>query len=371
MRVAILTSGRFHVLDLARELHRLGHDVAFYSLLPDSRTSAFGLPSRCNRSLLLPMAPFLAARRIVPAADRLLRTALDHFAAHAIRPCDLLIGMSGLTIQAARAVRRKYGAQVWLERGSRHIRSQKEILDAIPGLPASSGVPAADVAREEQGYELADVIVLGSQHCEESFLERGFPADKLFRNPYGVDLTMFAPTEAPPPGTPPTILNTGTWCLRKGCDTLAQAWEKLPGTRLLHVGPVTDAPLPTAAGFRHVDRVNQSELRKWYGEAHIFALPSREDGFGVVMTQALSAGLPVVASSLTGGPDLAAMLPDQQWVKIVPPDEPNALAAALREALDLASTQSGLRQVLAHTAAQFSWEAYGERYHREILRRFH
>ena len=42
-RIAIATAGRFHVLDLARELAALGHEVRFYSMLPPSRTASFGL----------------------------------------------------------------------------------------------------------------------------------------------------------------------------------------------------------------------------------------------------------------------------------------------------------------------------------------
>ena len=63
MQVAILTSGRFHVCDLARELDALGHEVAFYSLVPPSRTRRFGLPSRCNRWLGPYVAPFYALAR--------------------------------------------------------------------------------------------------------------------------------------------------------------------------------------------------------------------------------------------------------------------------------------------------------------------
>jgi hypothetical protein len=41
MRIAILTSGRFHACDLARELAKHEHDVRFYSLVPPSRTRRF------------------------------------------------------------------------------------------------------------------------------------------------------------------------------------------------------------------------------------------------------------------------------------------------------------------------------------------
>ena len=52
MKVAMVTTGRFHVLDLARELDRLGHDVMFYSYVSKKRCEKFGLPGKCHRSLL-------------------------------------------------------------------------------------------------------------------------------------------------------------------------------------------------------------------------------------------------------------------------------------------------------------------------------
>ena len=374
MRIAILTSQRFHVLDLARELARLGHEVRFYSLLTGGRTAQFGLPPECNVCLLPWVLPLVAAQKIAPhtlkhASDNLLRRALDTIAAMRIEPCDLLIGMSGLTVKAAAAVKRKYGAKVYLERGSRHILSQKEILDAIPDLPESSKVSAVDVEREEAGYALADMIVVGSRHCEASFTERGFAPNRLFRNPYGVDLSMFAPTKAPPP-EPQTILMTGSWSLQKGCDTLTQAWQRLQGVKLIHVGPVDDAPLPVGPDFEHHDKVDQSTLRDFYARAHVFALPSRQDGFGMVLAQALSSGLPVVCSSRTGGPDLAEMLDDHNWVTVVPPENPEALVKGLQIALDRAKIQQGLRDILGGNATKLSWQAYGERYHHELLARF-
>ena len=63
LRVAIATAGRFHVLDLARELNALGYAVDFYSYVPKTRAMRFGLPSACHRSLLPFALPALALER--------------------------------------------------------------------------------------------------------------------------------------------------------------------------------------------------------------------------------------------------------------------------------------------------------------------
>src|SRR5215468_719158 len=103
MRVAIITAGRFHICDLARELDACGHDVALYSLVPPWRTRGFGLPERCNRWLGPYLAPayalYRAARQAgaVSTANRLLYAAVDRVAAHVVGACDVVIGMSQMS----------------------------------------------------------------------------------------------------------------------------------------------------------------------------------------------------------------------------------------------------------------------------------
>ena len=66
LNIAIATVGRFHVLDLARELHALGHDVRFYSCVPRARARSFGLPDECHIPLLPLALPTLAWQQMMP-----------------------------------------------------------------------------------------------------------------------------------------------------------------------------------------------------------------------------------------------------------------------------------------------------------------
>ena len=58
--------------------------------------------------------------------------AVDKAVAQVIEPCDVMIGMSGMCNALGSLVKEKFGAQLWIERGSRHILSQQEILAKIP-----------------------------------------------------------------------------------------------------------------------------------------------------------------------------------------------------------------------------------------------
>jgi glycosyltransferase involved in cell wall biosynthesis len=332
----------------------------------------FGLPKRCHRSLLPAMAPWIFMQRFGPRArreewDQRLLERLDRLIARRLEPCDVFIGMSGLCVESARVAKEKYGAKVFIERGSRHILSQKQILDEIADRVTNADrVSPFAVRRELASYELADVVVVPSQHVVESFLEQGFPKERLFKNPYGVDLKMFPPTSAPVT-TLPTILYVGTWSLQKGCDVLYEAWRKMEGTRLMHVGAIGDAPLPSDPKFSHYDPVPQWHLKDFYGQANLFVLASRQDGWGLVLAQALSCGLPVVCTDRTGGADLRELLADPRWVIVVPHDDVKALTEGINEGLELAASQSGLRDILGEEGRrQLSWRAYGRRYSAQL-----
>jgi glycosyltransferase involved in cell wall biosynthesis len=163
-------------------------------------------------------------------------------------------------------------------------------------------------------------------------------------------------------------LYVGAWSYQKGVDLLEAAWRRLDGVNLLHVGAVGDAPLPDAPGFTHVDPVPQWRLREYYAQAHLFMLASRQDGFGMVLSQALASGLPLVCTDRTGGEDLQRLLENPSWVKAVPSDDADALAAGIREMLPRALSLRGERNLLGEGRGQLTWTAYGERYAQELER---
>ena len=163
------------------------------------------------------------------------------------------------------------------------------------------------LSRELAGYALADRIVIPSLHVKESFRRDPTAYAKLFMNPYGVDLEMFPTAQRHNSDKEFTLLFVGSWTLRKGCDLLVSAVARTPGVRLVHVGSIgSDLAFPTDnPRFVHIDPVPQTELARFYAEADAFVLASREDGFGVVLAQALASGLPVICTDRTGGADLA------------------------------------------------------------------
>jgi len=369
LRIAIATAGRFHVLDLARELNALGYVVDFYSYVPKVRAQRFGLPSRCHRSLLPLALPALALDRFAPAVSPSIREWLVYKSLNLavmmrLRACDLFIAMSGIYFEAARFAKRQFGATIWLERGSRHILSQDEILAAMPNARRPSRLA---INRELAGYALADRIVIPSLHVEESFRRDPTAHAKLFKNPYGVDLSMFPSVERNNSGDKLTLLFVGTWSLRKGCDLLAAAITQTRGTRLVHVGALGDLDFPKSdTRFVHVEPVAQPELQRFYAEADAFVLASREEGLANVLCQALASGLPIICTDRTGGGDLAHTPALGQRITVIPHNNLSALAAAVAELRNRCNAGERFPLLTGSDRETLSWNAYGRRYAEQI-----
>lgn len=366
MKINILSPGRFHVCDLARELDKNGFDVKFYSFVPTRRVMKFGLPKRCSASLFWPMAPFLfVSKKMFPRQDwaaKMTTLFQDWLTSILMRKCDVCISMSGIFVRAPRRAKRQ-GAIVIIERGSKHICEQKRILDSIPSNKGKVTVPYWHIPRELECYDMADYISVASQHVVCSMEKFGFPKAKLFVNPYGVDLSMFHPDSKEKKEY--DVIMVGTWGYQKGCDLIVEA-IKLSKYRFLHVGAVSDLPFPKNDDrFTHVDTVDQSELIKYYNKAKVFVFPSRQDGFGMVLSQAVACNLPIVGSKDCGAPDLEGMVELPEYIRIIEEYTPQAVLDAINDSIKNYERLDG--QIYAGNAVDMlTWKAYGFRYSKFI-----
>lgn len=365
LRIGIASSGRFHVLDLARELDSLGHEVRFYSYVPARRSQRFGLPARCHIGLLPIMAPALAIERLTAgmpplsgASTRITNWLLDRATIARMSACDVFICMSGILIEAALYARRRFGAKVIVERGSRHILSQRDILAEVPGAPR---VPDDAVTRDLQSYRIADAISVPSSQVAASFECDPESVAKLIVNPYGVDLNQF-PLRSRTLAPDKTLLFVGGWNYRKGVDVLSSAVERLPDVHLIHVGGLGDAPFPHHPRFVHYEPVQQWQLTDFYARADVFVIASREEGLALVQAQALASGLPIICTDRTGGADLGHSAALAARIRVVPSGDVDSLYRMIIETMDQARSPGGFGTLPEADRQLLSWSHYGKRY---------
>jgi len=228
------------------------------------------------------------------------------------------------------------------------------------------GVDPYMIDREEAEYEQADAVTVPSQFAYRSFLAKGFPEAKLRRIPLGVRLELFKP-EGQPSADSFDVLFVGSVTVRKGIPYLLQAFQKLryPGKRLRIVGPIPAEMRPVLAQFDQanvelVGPVPQSDVRRHMSTSHVMVLPSIEDGWGMVMGQAMACGCPVISSDHTGGPDLYSHGVEGL---IVPIRSADAIADGLqRLADDPILRQSMSEAALRRVKNLGGWGDYGAQY---------
>ena len=100
----------------------------------------------------------------------------------------------------------------------------------------------------------------------------------------------------------------------------------------------------------------------YYKKSKILILPSREDGFGMVLTQAIACGLPVVCSGETGSKEVKNLLEDNKFITVMEDYNCQELTNCVKIALDISKTQKGKRSYSKSLKSELSWEAYGSRY---------
>lgn len=156
--------------------------------------------------------------------------------------------------------------------------------------------------------QLDGIVAIGRGAVED--YQRRYPGKPVHWLPYYCGIGEFGENIPQRPRDPMKILFCGQMIERKGVDLLLEAFQRLaPETnaRLLLVGREAELPQMLEkvraevreridfAGFQAPEK-----LPEFYREADLFVLPSRYDGWGVVVNQALGAGLPMICSDAVG-----------------------------------------------------------------------
>lgn len=357
MKVNVLSTHRFHMLDLARELSDLGYDVRYYSYVPTSRCIQFGIKSSVCSCFLWLVWPFFIFERIISGKwhRRLLwyrNLLIDWYIAKTMRRCDVLIALGYVYKESLEVAKKRWGALTVLEWGSKHI------IEHLASTGSEKKYLPYELRRDLQRYEIADYISIPSSHVLAGFVRQGISPTKLFVNPYGVDLSGFHPTACTDEYD---LIAVGGWRYEKGSDLIMQLCQRYHYS-FLHVGSIINMEFPDIPCMHHVDSVDQNKLLQYYAKAKVFLLPSRADGFGMVLIQAMACGLPIVTSKETGGMDLRMKIDQPSWIQIMDELTVDSLHCAVEQALELSKTQHGARDYVQNKKQEWSWQAYGSRY---------
>ena len=155
---------------------------------------------------------------------------------------------------------------------------------------------------------------------------------------------------------------------RKGLRFLLEAWKDLPSGKaelvLMGGGAQRVWKKQAGAGVTFVGQASRSRVLEEMGRANVLVLPSLFEGFGLVILEAMAAGLAVITTENTGGPDVIGQGKEGFIV-------PAGNAAALREKMEWFVKNPGraieMGRAAHRKAREYTWEKYGRAY-AEIVR---
>ncbi len=228
-------------------------------------------------------------------------------------------------------------------------RAEREIRRDYPALAQPHAVRA-------------DHIVVNSRHTAQAVSAR-----------FGIDPARISvcapgapawPRRTAEPSTGACVLFLGSVTARKNPGALLDAYERLIARHpaappLALVGRISDdagdivervrrAPLE---GRVHLPGYVDAAARLgWFRRALVFVLPSHAEGFGIPVLEAMTAGVPVIAANRGALPEVVGSAG-----RLVDPDEPETLAAALADILTNPSLRARMADEGARQARQFTW----------------
>ena len=222
---------------------------------------------------------------------------------------------------------------------------------------------------EKWGIGAADAVIALTPRLARLLVAAGLDAERVFVIPSGVERHLFANHhEDPFPGAGRLrVLFLGRLARQKGADVLVAAAKLLvaPGVQVLLVG---DGPergrieravrrLGVADRVRLLGFVPHERVPAVLAHADVLAVPSRYEDLGSVLVEAMYARLPVVASRTGGIPDVLA---EGATGLLVPPEDPEALAAALDRLLRDRALAARLAERGRERADDYDWERLAE-----------
>ena len=265
----------------------------------------------------------------------------------------------------------RLGIPTVLERPNAHTRFAYEAVQqecdrlgiALP--PGYEHAFNADVLRrEEEEYELAFRLLCPSEFTSQTFIDRGFPAAKLARHTYGFDQKRFHPDpDQRDPKAGLQAIFVGVCAVRKGLHFALEAWLRSPASRdgtFLIVGdflPAYRAKLAPMLAHPSIKVLGpRKDVPELMRKSDILFLPSIEEGFGLVIAEAMGSGcVPLASHACT---DICKHMVNGLVHRV---GDVNALTSQIAQLHGDRMLLGELRRAALATAAKTTWAAAGTR----------
>lgn len=284
---------------------------------------------------------------------------------------DIHWGFQGSSLESLKAAR-KAGKLAVCELSTAHAPAARRILGEEKELHSewadsfdNLDFPPAYYERLCREPEEADLVIGASRFTIQTLEQSGIPANKLRYLPLGFDAGAITFNKQPDREMKPLrLLYAGRVTQRKGIRYLLEAMKAFDhsSVRLDIIGHVhgSGAALRSYNGLYTLHKpLSQTQLFSEYGKYDALVLPSVFEGFGLVIPEAMAAGLPVIATHHTIGPELIRHGINGYIVNI---RDINAIVQSIKDLSGKSPEERSIMREAARTSAmQYSWAAYKER----------
>jgi glycosyltransferase involved in cell wall biosynthesis len=282
-----------------------------------TRRGAEGIPEELSHRFPLVGLISYAVAKTLPDYGEAAKVAgfplFDAWAKRQIPEGTHVFSSYGYAVECFRKARAS-GAFTFLDGGNSHFAHYWKVISEEHArwgcdLPP---FPKPWYERGLRSIELTDWVYSPSSYVTRSFIEQGFPAERVLHLPYPVNLGHFSPEPAVVlPASPLRVVCTGGVSLRKGFPYLLEAMRLIRKERDA-VLMLTGSPHPSMhdilAKYDDVPidwspMLPHTQLAARLKSAHVFALLSIEEGLARTALEAIACGIPAVLTPNTGTSD--------------------------------------------------------------------
>ncbi len=372
MKVTTAAFGRFPTYNQAVELEKRGILFEFLSNYPKSMALNAGIKEEHLKIMLYTGVLHRLNKKIKSKLfTRYLHKEFSKSVLNNLNmDTDIVIGLSSFNFKVIDHLQGSNIVKI-TDHASVHLEEMKNTIDeeiAEFGLEGYSQIPQWSIDVENYEFNNSDYIFLCSNYVKETFLSQGYDRNKLIVNNFGVDLHDFKKVKKEDGKF--RIIYCGGIKVSKGVHYLLKAFNelKLKDAELWLIGagyPNKDLNCVIKSMGINFDNIYfkgshpQNQLYKLFSQGSIFCFPSLSDGFGLVVSQAMACGLPVIVTENTGAKDIV----NENNGFIVPIKNIEALKEKI---LTLYSDNDFLLNMSEYVVSKknlsgISWDAYGQR----------
>jgi len=280
-------------------------------------------------------------------------------------------GFQGSCLQSIKAVKKNGGIAI-CELATAHITFAKRILNEEKQLHPEWADSISNVdfpmhyeKRLVEEPNEADIVIAASAFTKLSLTESGIPESKIHILPLGADVEHIKYLEKKRNKRKPLkLLYAGTVTQRKGIYYLLEAVKNFSKSEVeLHIiGNVFGSGTAFEKYkdlYTYHGSVSQQQLFEMYHEFDVLMLPTIFEGFALVIVEAMAAGLPVITTAHSIGPEL---INDNQNGYIVPIRNIEAIKISIEKIVNKTADEFEEMSKKARTSAlNYSWNKYKNR----------